>query len=63
MSNGWPLYTVKPVYNDHLWDLKDMVVLQRVVFKKISGKNKLQAGHFGYRLAVVERWLLFGSGC
>ncbi len=31
-------YTVEPVHNGHPWDLKNVVVMQRVVLKKISGK-------------------------
>jgi hypothetical protein len=53
--------TVKPVHNGHPWDLKNMVVMQRVV-RKISVVSKLQAGRKGFKLAVVDRWPLFGGG-
>jgi hypothetical protein len=53
--------TVKPVHNGHPWDLKNMVVMQRVV-RKISVVSKLQAGHKSFKLAVVDRWPLFGGG-
>jgi hypothetical protein len=43
------------VYNDHPWDLKNVVVMQRVVLKR-SVVRKLQAGCCGLRLAVVDRW-------
>ncbi len=54
--------TVKPVYDGHLWGLKNVVVMQRVVWKK-SVVNKLQAGRYIFILANVDRWPLFGGGC
>jgi hypothetical protein len=30
--------TVKPVYNGHPWDLRNVAVMERVIRKKVSGK-------------------------
>ena len=57
----YDLGTVKPVYNDHPWDLKNMAVMQRVVWKR-SVVSRLQAGRYGLRLAIVDRWPLFRGG-
>jgi hypothetical protein len=35
--------------------------MERVVGKR-SVERKLQAGHYGFRLAVIRRWPLFGGG-
>jgi hypothetical protein len=32
-------YTVKPVYNSHPWDLKNVAVMQRVVQKRSMGSR------------------------
>ena len=53
--------TVKPVHNGHPWDLKNVVVMQRVVWKR-SVVSKPQTGHYGFRLAVVDSWPLFAGG-
>jgi hypothetical protein len=54
------MHTVKPVYNNQPWDLKIVVVMLRVVWKR-SVVHKLWTGCYGYRLAVVDGWLLFGG--
>ena len=56
------LNTVKPVYIGHLWDLKNVVIMYRFVWK-LSVVSKLQTGRYGFWLAVVDRWPLFGGGC
>jgi hypothetical protein len=53
--------TVKPVYNGHPWDLKNVAVMQRVDWKRPVVGNR-QAGRYGLNLAVVDRWPLFGGG-
>jgi len=53
--------TVKPVYNGHPWDLKNVAVMQRVVLKR-SVASRLQAGRYGFKLAFVARWPLFRGG-
>jgi hypothetical protein len=50
-------HTVKPMHNGHPWDLKNMVIMQRVV-RKISVVSKLQAGRCGFRLVAIRRWSL-----
>jgi hypothetical protein len=45
--------TVKPVYNDHPWGLKNMVVMQRVVWN-ISVISEVEAGRCSFMLAVVD---------
>ena len=51
--------TVKPVYNGQPWDLKTWP-LCRGLYEK---DQWLQAGRYGFRLAVVDRWPLFRGGC
>jgi hypothetical protein len=53
--------TVKPVYNGHPWDLKNMAVMQRIVSKR-SVVSRIQPGRYGFRLAVVDRWPIFRGG-
>jgi hypothetical protein len=54
--------TVKSVYNNHPWDLRNVVIMLRVVWKR-SVASKLWVGCYGFKLAVDDRWLLFGGGC
>ena len=42
-ENERMISTVKPVYNGHPWDLKNMAVMQRIVWKR-SVVSRLQAG-------------------
>jgi hypothetical protein len=46
------------VYNGHPWNLKNVAVMQRIVWKR-SVLSRLQTGRYGFRLAVVDRWPLF----
>jgi hypothetical protein len=49
------------VYNGHPWDLKNVVVMKRVVSKR-SVVSKLQTACYGFRPAFVDRRPLFGGG-
>ena len=55
------LSAVKPVNNDHTWDLINVVVMQRVNWKR-SAVSKVQVGYYGFKLTVVDWWLLFRGG-
>ncbi len=52
---------VKPVYNNHPLGLKNVVVMLRVIWKR-TVVSKLWADQYGFKLAVVDRWPLFGGG-
>ncbi len=43
--------TFKPVYNHHSWDLKNVVAMQRVVWKR-PVVSEIQAGHWSFRWQV-----------
>jgi hypothetical protein len=56
-------YTVKPVYNGHLWDPKKEAVVQSwPVFTGFSIKIGIKSSLAELRLAVVDRWPLFRGG-
>jgi hypothetical protein len=52
--------TVKPVYNGHPWDSKKLAVVQKVVVgQRLVDSSVVILLGLGFRLGVVDRWLLF----
>ncbi len=54
-------YTVKSVYNDHPWDSKILVVVDRWLLLKGNFSNEYSNWDFKM-VVVVDRWSLFRDG-